>query len=162
MPERRGLRVPLSDTVTVPECTLIFRHVKVCQTIMSNCALDLTCDSAAGICTIKSEKEWTLSEFIVDLNPMINNSSIDLSQAPSPDVSPAENINEKQQFDPCAKTTIHATSTSVCPEDIDPHHHNLSTLRLLFAHIGYINFYLLRPYLMAYLQCYFNSIPCNH
>jgi hypothetical protein len=72
---------------------------------------------------------------------MANNSSLDLS----PDASPAESVNEKQQFDPCATTTdsdvpINATSLSVCLEDPDPHHHNLSTLRLLFAHIGYVNF----------------------
>lgn len=75
------------------------------------------------------------------LNPMADNSSLDLC----PGASPAESVNEKQQFDPCATTTevpINATSTSltVCLEDPDPHHHNLSTLRLLFAHIGYVYF----------------------
>lgn len=70
---------------------------------------------------------------------MADNSSLDLS----PDASPAESVNEKQRFDPCATTTdvpTNATSTSVCLKDPDPHHHNLSTLRLLFAHIGCVNF----------------------
>ena len=73
------------------------------------------------------------------LNQMVNNSSVDLF----PDASPAESVNEKQKFSPCATTTdvsINATSPSVCLEDPDPHHHSLSTLRILFAHIGYVNF----------------------
>lgn len=65
---------------------------------------------------------------------MADDSSLDLDL--SPDVSPAESVNEKQEFDPCAT----ATSTSVSLKEPDPHHHNLSTLQLLFAHIGYVNF----------------------
>ena len=71
---------------------------------------------------------------------MANNSSLDLS----PDSSPAESVNEKQKFSPCATTTdvlsVNAASPSLCLEDPDPHQHNLSTLRLLIAHIGYVNF----------------------
>ena len=71
---------------------------------------------------------------------MADNSSLDLC----PDASPAESVNEKQQFDPCTTTTdvpSNATSiTSVSLGDPDSHHRNLSTLRLLFAHIGYFNF----------------------
>ena len=70
-----------------------------------------------------------------------DDSSPDFSPDVSVTVSPAESI--KEQFDPCATTTdvpINATSTSVGLEEPDSHHHNLSTLRLLFAHIGYVNF----------------------
>ena len=77
---------------------------------------------------------WGLPKF---LNPMADNSSLDFS----PDASLAESVSENQRFDPCATTTdvpTNATSTSVCLKD--PHHHDLSTLRLLFAHIGYVNF----------------------
>jgi hypothetical protein len=71
-----------------------------------------------------------------------DNFSPDLSPDASVTVSPAESV--KEQFDPCATTTdvpINATSTSVGLEEPDFHNHpNLSTLRLLFAHIGYVNF----------------------
>lgn len=99
------------------------------------------------------------------LNPMGDNSSLDLDI--SPDSSPAESVNEKQQFDPCAT----ATSTSVCLKDPDTHHHNLSTLQLLFAHIGYVNsiYYVLisRPFHSAALTLFLattdavRSIPDN-
>ena len=83
---------------------------------------------------------------------MADNSSLDLDL--SPDASPAESVNEKQQFDPCASST----STSVCLKDPDPHRHNLSTLRLLFAHIGYVNsiYYVLisRPFHSAALTLF--------
>ena len=121
---------------------------------MSNPAIDLThisCDSATET-RIKSKNGHRiycgLPKF---LNPMADNSSLDLDL--SPDASPAESVNEKQQFNPCAS----ATSTSVCLKE-DPHHHNLSTLRLLFAHIGYVNFiyyvFISRPFHSAALTLF--------
>lgn len=96
------------------------------------------------------------------LNPMSENPSLVLF----PDASPTVTIDEKQNFDPCATTTdvpVNASArTSITSlEDAHDHHHKLSTLRLLAAHIGYINFYLshLRSWLV---QCCFDSIPCNH
>jgi hypothetical protein len=67
------------------------------------------------------------------------------------DASPTKSIDEKQQFDPCATATdvpidgsarsITITSSSAHHlENPNSHHHDLSTLRLLTAHIGYVNF----------------------
>lgn len=80
-------------------------------------------------------------------NPMAEHPSLILSL----DASPAQSVDEKQQFDPCATTTDvpvndsarSITSSSAC-------HHDLSTLRLLTAHIGYVDFYPSHFRLMAY------------
>jgi hypothetical protein len=66
-------------------------------------------------------------------------------------------VDEKQDFDPCATASDVPTNDElvvqqvepVCLEDANSHHHDLSTLRLLIAHIGYVNFYLSHPHLMA-------------
>ena len=151
---RRLIEVSNQDVIY-----LIFLET-TCQIVLL-ISLIFPCDSATETC-IKSERNGHrfycgLPKF---LNSMADNSSLDLS----PDASPAESVNEKQHFDPCATTTdvpINSTGTSVCLEDPDPYHHNLSTLRLLFAHIGYVNFiyYVLISWS---IQCCFNSIPCNY
>jgi hypothetical protein len=81
-------------------------------------------------------------------------------------------VDEKIQFDPCATTStdipindelVAQRAEPVCLENETPDsHHHLSTLALLTAHIGYVNFYLSHPHLMAYSQGCFNSVPCNH
>ena len=78
-------------------------------------------------------------------------------------------IDEKKDSVPCATPSDVSTHDELVVQQVDPvrledasSHHDLSTLRIFFAHIGYVNFYLSHPRLMAYSQGCFNSIPCNN
>jgi hypothetical protein len=72
-------------------------------------------------------------------------------------IPPLALIDEKQDFGPCATPSHVSTHDELVVQQVDPvcledanSHHDLSTLRLLIAHIGYVNFYLSHPRLMAH------------
>lgn len=96
-----------------------------------------------------------------------------MAKLPSLVLSLDESIDEKQQSDSCATTTeipindelvVQQHAQPVCLEDPNLHRRDLSTLRVLIVHIGYVNFVYHLSYhrLMDYSQSRFNSIPCNH